>query len=217
MYSQCSSRYKINGKQECIPVGYVPLAAVAIVGSASVHAGIHTPRCGPADTPLLGVGLDTHTPSQVWAWRPTPLGVGLETPQVWAWRPPWYGPGDPPRCGPGDPLQPDPSTSPLGVGLVTCKAYPPRDLQGMLGYHPLPMWAEFLTHASENITLPQTSFAGGKNSTFDNNWICNCYTLPYIFHKCKIKSFTFCTFYLKSLITNVFLKSTDKIIDIMPK
>ena len=28
--------------------------------------------------------------------------------------------------------------------------------------HP-PPWTEFLTHASENITLPQTSFAGGKN------------------------------------------------------
>ena len=26
-----------------------------------------------------------------------------------------------------------------------------------------PLWTEFLTHATENITLPQTSFAGGKN------------------------------------------------------
>ena len=26
-----------------------------------------------------------------------------------------------------------------------------------------PLWTEFLTHASENITLPQTSFAGGNN------------------------------------------------------
>ena len=26
-----------------------------------------------------------------------------------------------------------------------------------------PPWTEFLTHASENITLPETSFAGGKN------------------------------------------------------
>ena len=25
-----------------------------------------------------------------------------------------------------------------------------------------PLWTEFLTHASENITLPQTSFAGGN-------------------------------------------------------
>ena len=28
---------------------------------------------------------------------------------------------------------------------------------------PLPVWTEFFTHAYENITLPQTSFAGGKN------------------------------------------------------
>ena len=27
----------------------------------------------------------------------------------------------------------------------------------------LPLWTEFLTHASENITLPQTSFAVGKD------------------------------------------------------
>ena len=27
---------------------------------------------------------------------------------------------------------------------------------------PPPPWTEFLTHASENITLPATSFAGGK-------------------------------------------------------
>ena len=26
-----------------------------------------------------------------------------------------------------------------------------------------PLWTEFLTHATENITLPQTSFAGGNN------------------------------------------------------
>ena len=26
-----------------------------------------------------------------------------------------------------------------------------------------PLWTEFLTHATENITLTQTSFAGGKN------------------------------------------------------
>ena len=29
--------------------------------------------------------------------------------------------------------------------------------------HPSPLWTEFLTHASENITLPQTSFAGGND------------------------------------------------------
>ena len=62
--------------------------------SASVHAGINPPRCGPADPP----------------------GVGLDTPPV---RPLNF----PPGCGPGDPPpQPDPSTFPLGVGLDACKA-----------------------------------------------------------------------------------------------
>ena len=46
------------------------------------------------DTPS---GCGPGDPPQVWAWRP---------PQVWAWRPP----------------RPDPPTSPLGVGLKTCKA-----------------------------------------------------------------------------------------------
>ena len=32
----------------------------------------------------------------------------------------------------------------------------------------LPPWTEFLTHASENITLPQTSFAGGNNSDWSD-------------------------------------------------
>ena len=31
-------------------------------------------------------------------------------------------------------------------------------------HHP-PLWTEFLTHACENITLPQTSFAGGDKVT----------------------------------------------------
>ena len=55
-------------------------------------------------------------PPPVWAWRP---------PWVWAWRPP-LGCGDiTPGVGLETP-QPDPSTSPLGVGLETpletCKA-----------------------------------------------------------------------------------------------
>ena len=33
---------------------------------------------------------------------------------------------------------------------------------------PLPWWTEWLAHACENITLPQTSFAGGKYKQF---WI----------------------------------------------
>ena len=42
-----------------------------------------------------------------------------------------------------------------GVYLPGGGGYLPR-------YCPLPLWTEFLTHASENITLPQTSFAGGN-------------------------------------------------------
>ena len=102
------------------------------------------------------------TPPWVWAWRPT-LGVGLETPpQVWACRPPW----------------PDSSASHLGVGLetppckvcwdTTCKACwdttPPNTCKACWDTTPSP-WTEFLTHASENISLPQTSFAGGNNVT----------------------------------------------------
>ena len=34
---------------------------------------------------------------------------------------------------------------------------------GCLPRYSPPPWTEFLTHASENITLPQTSFAGGNN------------------------------------------------------
>ena len=115
------------------------------------------PRCGPGDPPGVAlettpqcVGLETPLPGQspqpplwVWAWRPPslarplnlPPGVGLEippdqTPQlppwVWAWRPPWL----------------DPWSSPLGVGMETCKecwvTHPPGGLQGMLRYHSPP-------------------------------------------------------------------------------
>ena len=68
-------------------------------GSASVHAGVHPPGCGPGDPP--GVGLEN------------PPGMGLETPppQVWAWRHPL------PRCGPGVP-QARPLYFPLGWGLA---------------------------------------------------------------------------------------------------
>ena len=74
--------------------------------------------CGPGYPPPaippnipLGLGLDTPQPD------PQPPGCGPGR-QVWAW--------NPPRCGPGypqvwawTPLQPDPSTSPLGLGLNT--------------------------------------------------------------------------------------------------
>ena len=62
-------------KQECIPVGCVPPAAVAIGGSTSVHAGIHPPGVGLETPPGCGHG-DPPWPDP----STSPLGVGLETP-----------------------------------------------------------------------------------------------------------------------------------------
>ena len=71
---------------------------------------------------------EIHTPPGV--DLETPLGVGLET-----------------SIGVGlDTLLARPLNLPYGCG--------PGDLQGIMGYH-LPPWTEFLTHPSENITLPQ--------------------------------------------------------------
>ena len=147
MHTTCSSSRQLGGR------------GGGQVESTSVHAGIHQP-------PSLGVGLKF---PQMWAGDPP----------VWAWRPPVCGPGDTPRCGPGEPATPspvrawslpwpDPSSSPLGVGLETYKAcwdthshpWGPARHAGIP--HPPPC-TEFLTHATENITLPQTLFAGSKN------------------------------------------------------
>ena len=130
--------------QECIPVGCVLPAALAVHGEVCLSACWDT-------QPTPGVGLETA------------LGMGLETPWVWAWRPP--------RCGPGDPS--DPSASPLGVGLEspldTCKACWDTTCNACWDTSPPPLWTEFLTHASQNITLPQTSFAGGNKVIFVSN------------------------------------------------
>ena len=88
----------LNEQQECIPVGFVPPAAVAAScgGSASVHTGIHPqvwawspssvvlepPGCEPGDTPL-GCGQTPQLPPWVWAWK------ALETCKAcWATTPP---------------------------------------------------------------------------------------------------------------------------------
>ena len=112
-------------------------------------------------------------PPWVWAWR-LPRGVGLETPPgqthqlppwVWAWRPPQ-----------ARPPQARPLNFPLGCSTwrtarhVGISPPPPWIPARHAGISPpamhagIPPWTEFLTHTSENITLPQTSFAGGKNS-----------------------------------------------------
>ena len=122
-------------KQECIALGCIPPAAVAINWRG-------LPQC------MLGytTWVWAWRPRQVWAWRPPgcgpgdPTDVSLENHQVWACRPPKCGPGDPPVWA-WRPPWPDPSSSPLGLVLETCKACwdtqttPPRDLQGMLGYY----------------------------------------------------------------------------------
>ena len=45
------------------------------------------------------------------------------------------------------------STPPLGAGTLPGPD-PPEQVP--------PLWTETLTHATENITLPETSFAGGN-------------------------------------------------------
>ena len=112
-------------KQECIPVGCVPPAAVAVGG-------------GAGQFPL-------NFPPWVWAWTrsllTSPLGVGLDQIPL----------NFPLGCGSG----PDPPQLPPWLW-----AWRPPDQA------PPPLWTEFLTHASENITLLQTSFAGGNYSEF---------------------------------------------------
>ena len=80
-------KLKVSITQECIPVGCVPPAAVAVPGGST------QPPPGAEPPPPQGVGLETslaRSPST------SPLGVGLETPQpdppnlppwVWAWKP----------------------------------------------------------------------------------------------------------------------------------
>ena len=125
----------------------------------------------------LGVGLD-QIPLNF------PLGMGLD--QIPLNFPLGCGPGpDPPQLPPWLwAWTRSPSTSPLVVGL---EPPPPQDQAppgtrhptgtrhpSRPGTHPgtrhppgtrhTPLWTEFLTHASEHITLPQTSFAGGNNN-----------------------------------------------------
>ena len=63
-------------------------------------------------------------------------------------------PGGSPPGNPPLPSRPPWSRPPL-------EQAPPWE-QTPLGPGTPPLWTEFLTHACENITLPQTSFAGGK-------------------------------------------------------
>ena len=109
------------------PARCVPLAAVAICcggeGVCLTACWIHppSPQCGPGHPPLVGLETPLARPLNI----PPGCGPGdppgqtpQHPPRVWAWRPPW----------------PDPSTSPLGVGLET------------------PLWTEWLTDRCKNIT-----------------------------------------------------------------
>ena len=78
--------------QECIPVGCVPPTAVAVSWGP---VGVCLSACWDTPTPCLP-GCGPGDPPGM--GLDTPLGVGLETPQ------------------------PDPSSSPLDVGLEICKA-----------------------------------------------------------------------------------------------
>ena len=81
-------------KQECIPVGCVPPAAVAICWGVCLSA------CWDPNPP----------PPPVWAW--TPPGVDLDTPPT---RPPQH----PPGCGPGD--SPPQGSSNLFTNSMDCR------------------------------------------------------------------------------------------------
>ena len=130
MLRQSSSDYHLFGCMSCCickkQQECIPVGCVPLAGGGGVCLSV----CW--DTP--GLGLDT---PWVWAWTPPsqtphlPLGLGLDTP----WLDP---PTSPLGLGLDPPPPPDrPPTSPLGLGLD------------------VPPWTEFLTHASENITLPQ--------------------------------------------------------------
>ena len=88
-------------QQECIPVGCVPPAAVAVGGwgSVSVHAGMHPPGvgletplgCGPGDPPRCGPGdhpgVDLETTPGFGLETPHPSQTPQLPPWVWAWKP----------------------------------------------------------------------------------------------------------------------------------
>ena len=97
-----------------------------------------------------------------WAWRPSPTRSPQLPPWLWAWRPPQP---DPPQLPPWlwawRPPRPDPPNFPLGCGTGNLQGMLGYYLQCMLGYHHPPPREQ--NDRCKNITLPQTSFAGGNN------------------------------------------------------
>ena len=151
-------------KQECIPVGCVPPAAVVIGGVWSWSPWISPLGVGldliPLNFPLgCGPGSDPpEFPPWVWAWiwspSISPLAVGLDLIPL----------NFPLGCGPG----PDPPQFPPWVW-----AWRGSPWQGGVSQHALrqtpPPTVNRMTDACENITLPQTSFAGGNKKTFNRS------------------------------------------------
>ena len=145
-------RKKYMNRQECIPVGCVLSAAVAVTGGLHSPLGANPPEQAPprAGTPQSGPWPDSsQLPPWLWAWRPP----RPDTPQF------------PPGCGPGNPLQ-----GMLGYHPWVWAGDP---LQGMLGYHPpktrcktcsdttckacwdTPPPLNRITKSCKNITFPQ--------------------------------------------------------------
>ena len=121
--------FHVNGQgkntciQECIPVGCVPPAAVAVTGGSPPQP----PRSRhPPQSRQLPWPDPPQLPPWVWAWTRSPsispLAVGLDQIPL----------NFPLGCGPGDPPGHIPLNFPLGCG--------PGNLQGMLGCHPPPRW-----------------------------------------------------------------------------
>ena len=71
-------------EQECIPVGCVPPAAVAVCWGGVCLSACWDNSLGVGLETALGVGLET---PQVWAWRHPPKPDPSMFPWVWAWRP----------------------------------------------------------------------------------------------------------------------------------
>ena len=99
-------------QQECIPVGCVPPAAIAVTG-VSPHRYPPPPE-------------QAHPSS-----RHHPLGAGTPQSRHPQGRPP------PTGCGPGDPPGLIPLNFPLGCGPGNLQGILGYRLQCMLGYHPL--------------------------------------------------------------------------------
>ena len=122
-------------KQECIPVGCIPPAhwPYLVISYTSPRATMYTPQ-QPCTPPHLACPPQPCMPPSNHACPPSNHA-----------------------CPPQPCMPPTTTHTPHNHACPPQPRMPPRTMHA-----PLPLWTEFLTHASENITLPQTSFAGGK-------------------------------------------------------